>query len=332
MDALISIVIPIFNQELYLDRSLNSVIEQSYTKLEIILVNDGSTDKSLSIMREFQKKDARIKIINQENGGLIAAVTAGVKLATGDYICFVDPDDYVSTDYIKTFIENIGDNDVIACGFYRDACGNITESKLSGNQTIDKKQLADLRDNILFDRNSMLVSNVVFISRWNKMYRRDCVEKIINRYCSCKNISLGEDTIFTYLVLLNCNSIITLERPNGYYYNIRSSTSMMSNGTVTSHLDKAKESFYVFDAVLKETGGNSNNALYLYYFLIETLFQRCKTNKQNRKEFCELYQMLHLDRIYLNALDLVISSSNGRKKISFCMRKYIKSPHLFLMF
>lgn len=104
--SLISVIIPVYNQEKYLARCINSVIEQTYRDLEIILVNDGSTDGSLSICQSYQKEDNRIVIIDKENGGLSSARNSGLDKAQGSYISFIDSDDFVSRDYIKILYES----------------------------------------------------------------------------------------------------------------------------------------------------------------------------------------------------------------------------------
>ena len=91
----VSIVIPIYNVEAYLKQCLETIVNQTYPNLEIILVNDGSPDKSEEICKEFFKRDSRIRYVRQVNGGLSAARNTGIDLATGDYITFVDPDDWV---------------------------------------------------------------------------------------------------------------------------------------------------------------------------------------------------------------------------------------------
>lgn len=98
---LVSIIIPIYNVEKFLRQCLETVVTQTYPHLEIILVNDGSPDQSEAICKEFFKKDTRIRYIRQENAGLSAARNAGIDLATGDYITFIDPDDWVTEDYIE---------------------------------------------------------------------------------------------------------------------------------------------------------------------------------------------------------------------------------------
>ena len=118
----ISVIIPIFNVEPYLKKCLDSVVNQTYTNLEIILINDGSTDNSLSIIREYEKADNRIIVIDQPNEGVSSARNAGLDIMTGDYLSFVDPDDYIDTDsfekvmLLMNSLENI---DMIGFPSYR---------------------------------------------------------------------------------------------------------------------------------------------------------------------------------------------------------------------
>lgn len=119
MDAIISIVIPVYNVEKYLDRCLESVTNQTYKNLEIILVDDGSLDFSLTICKSWEKKDNRIKVFHKENGGLSDARNYGVTKANGEYIFFIDSDDCMSKDTIETLYKAIIDNDAeIACCDY----------------------------------------------------------------------------------------------------------------------------------------------------------------------------------------------------------------------
>lgn len=95
VNQLISIIMPVYNAEKYLNRSIESVMNQTYKNIEIILVNDGSTDASLTICSNYQKADSRIKLINQKNSGVSAARNRGIDEATGTYIMFIDSDDYI---------------------------------------------------------------------------------------------------------------------------------------------------------------------------------------------------------------------------------------------
>lgn len=99
-NPLVSIIVPVYNVQNYIEQCLASLVQQSYENIEIILVNDGSTDNSLAICNTFGAKDSRIKIINQDNAGVNQARINGFSQSTGDYIMFVDSDDYVSTDIV----------------------------------------------------------------------------------------------------------------------------------------------------------------------------------------------------------------------------------------
>ena len=104
-NGLVSIIIPVYNAELYLERCLNSAISQTYSNIEVICVNDGSKDNSLKIIQEFEKKDKRVKLINKMNAGVSAARNDGIKSASGDYIIFVDADDWIDSKTIETSLE-----------------------------------------------------------------------------------------------------------------------------------------------------------------------------------------------------------------------------------
>lgn len=120
MHDLISVVVPIYNTELYLDRCINSIVNQTYKNLEIILVDDGSPDKCPDICDEWAKRDSRIKVIHKKNQGQGIARNIGIENATGDYICFFDSDDYVSNELVSSCVEEINKNhpDVVTYGFY----------------------------------------------------------------------------------------------------------------------------------------------------------------------------------------------------------------------
>lgn len=107
MDNIISIVLPVYNVEQYLERCLESVIHQTYRNLEIICINDGSTDSSLDICKAYAEKDSRIVIVDQENKGLAYVRNKGIELATGNYIAFIDSDDYVDSCYIEKLYESL---------------------------------------------------------------------------------------------------------------------------------------------------------------------------------------------------------------------------------
>ena len=117
MDSLISVIVPIYNVEKYLERCVESIINQTYKNLEIILVDDGSPDNCPQMCDDYAKKDSRIKVVHKKNGGLSDARNAGMKVATGEYVSFIDSDDYISLDFYETLLETIVDNDsdIVEC-------------------------------------------------------------------------------------------------------------------------------------------------------------------------------------------------------------------------
>ena len=122
MEDLISIIVAVYNAKWYLEKCVNSLINQTYRNLEIILVDDGSTDNSGEICDDFQKKDERIKVIHKENGGHADARNAGIKASKGNYIFFVDNDDYIDSDLIECLYKRAKqcNAEIVACGYIKE--------------------------------------------------------------------------------------------------------------------------------------------------------------------------------------------------------------------
>lgn len=164
---MISIIIPVYNVEKYLERCVNSVLKQSYNDLEIILVDDGSTDNSGKICDRFKKKDDRIIVIHQRNQGLSAARNIGITKANGEYIAFVDSDDYILDDMYETLYKNLikNDADISICKYQ---C-------VSENQKIDFS--LDSNNIIIMDKvkamNELLLDKTITNHAWNKLYKKD---------------------------------------------------------------------------------------------------------------------------------------------------------------
>ncbi|MBR1795985.1 glycosyltransferase [Candidatus Saccharibacteria bacterium] len=191
---LISIILPIYNVESYLSRCLDSVITQDYQNLEIILVNDGSTDNSLQICQEYQAKDPRIKLINQSNAGLSAARNKGISVAKGEFISFIDSDDYVESNYISHLyhlIEKDGSDfsavkhNIIRGQHIEPACSHKIYL-LSPHETLEM----------------MLYDEDFNVSAWGKLYRKTLFKDI--RF---PEGMLFEDSATTYKLILAAKSI-----------------------------------------------------------------------------------------------------------------------------
>lgn len=184
--AELSIIVPIYNVEEYLPRCIDSILAQTYTDFELILINDGSPDNCAEIMEQYVKADERIITIYQENKGVSAARNAGLRIAKGKYIGFIDPDDYIERDFFSLMITAIEatKSDIAVCNwdsFCGDGCvaEHIVEI-ISDKMT--KKQFV----NHIFDS-----PRTVAGSNWNKLFLREKIEKFYD-----ENLTICEDNLF----------------------------------------------------------------------------------------------------------------------------------------
>lgn len=167
----ISVIVPIYNVEKYLERCIESIINQTYKNLEIILIDDGSPDKCGTICDKYSKMDSRIVVIHKENGGLSDARNAGIKVATGDYISYIDSDDYIDTDMYEYMINELEfqNSDIVICGIYKEF--EDGKSYIKTNRSIErlenKEALIRLNSFASFD-----------MAVWNKLYKKSVIEGI----------------------------------------------------------------------------------------------------------------------------------------------------------
>lgn len=328
MNELVSIIIPIYNQEKYLNKSLISAITQTYQNIEIVCVNDGSTDSSLMIIEKFKNEDPRIKLINQENSGLVHAVVTGVKNAKGTYICFLDSDDYIGENYVEYFINNIKNADFIAASHYIDSGKDVSKNFVSSSGTYFEDEMNYFASNLVWDIENKSLSRRLLNSRWNKMYTSACVKRFIDEYDLFRNVSFGEDTIFTYLLLNNAKSCIVTTDFNSYFYNTANQDSMMTSGKIEQHLLKARLSFSLLKKYMEKQSKSIEQVFAMYFFLIESLFQRLEYSNES-KDFDLLYRELKKDDNYQTALLFLIKNSCKKRKLVFILRKVISNSNIY---
>ncbi len=203
---MISIIIPVYNVEKYLSHCLDSVLAQTFSDFEVICINDGSTDNSLQILQKYLKKDDRIQIINQPNRGLSCARNAGLSIAEGKFISFIDSDDFVAPEFLEILYKTQQQtgSDIVGCDF----------EKIKDNKNHFNKQNKQLTTSIyknaldtLFDRKNFIHFNV-----WNKLYKRDVIRNI-----SFVPGLFYEDWVFNCCVFPSINSFTWItEKLYGY--------------------------------------------------------------------------------------------------------------------
>ena len=211
MNELISIIIPVFKVEKYLDRCLESVTAQSYTNLEIILVDDGSPDKCPEMCDLWAKKDSRIKVIHKENDGLANARNSGIEACTGDYVMFIDSDDYIESDMVEFLYKLAKDNnaDVSRCGFY---VNNENDNSEEANTNDVQLYLYSFNERI---RDLLLGGHISGVA-WNKLYARD----VIKSHLYEKSDGCSEDIMHNFRVYLDVEKTAFCNLPK-YHYVIR---------------------------------------------------------------------------------------------------------------
>lgn len=212
---LISVIVPVYKVEEYLNKCIESIISQTYKNLEIILVDDGSPDNCGKICDEWAEKDLRIKVVHKENGGLSDARNAGMKVATGEYIAFVDSDDLLDSRMYEKLLEVIiqQKSDIAACSFQK----FFIEQDLTGN---NDNKIIPL--NILSKKDALkkLITDSLPQVVWNKVYRRSLIENT-----PFETGKYHEDEFWTYQVIGAASEVAVIDYV-GYFYRQRNESIM----------------------------------------------------------------------------------------------------------
>ena len=205
MQPLISVIVPIYNVEKYLDRCVESIINQTYKNLEIILVNDGSPDNCPKMCDDYAEKDSRIKVVHKENGGLSDARNVGMEVATGEYVSFIDSDDWIDLETFSLSMAKIKECNAQIVAFN---IINVSDNPFVPNLS-DKYEIVNSQKAIENTIDDINIKTVV----WNKIYKRSTLQGL-----KFKKDKINEDEFFTFYALSNAQKIVYLYRQCYYYY------------------------------------------------------------------------------------------------------------------
>lgn len=210
MNPLISIIVPIYNVEKYLDCCLDSIAQQTHENIQVILINDGSPDNCRLICENYCRKDSRFELINKKNGGLASARNAGLECARGDYIVCVDSDDWVEPNMVEILLKNMIENnaDMSVCSFFENRVDGVKLEFFS-----KKIQVLSQEETV----KRIITPGKFYGFAWNKMYRRSLLGT--QRYD--ESIFKGEDSPFSLEYVLKCKKIVAQDIPL-YHYRIDS--------------------------------------------------------------------------------------------------------------
>lgn len=234
MQSLISVIIPVYNTMDYIERCLESVLNNTYRNLEVICVDDGSTDDSLKLLKKMAEADPRIICISQRNAGPAAARNRGLDAATGEFVAFVDSDDWVSLRYFEKMMQsaNTQDADIVVSEF----------EKVYGNETYEDR-LAQTTEVIKTTTAVQLLRETRFMSLWGKLFRHTLLEKV--RFQG--NLVLGEDAVFNLNVYCGKVNMKICTTNAAIYYYYQRSTSLVHSYPVRESIHYAAEYIRITD-------------------------------------------------------------------------------------
>ena len=210
----LSVIVPVYNAEKYLRQCVDSLVNQTFSNMEIILVNDGSNDGSGVICEEYCKKYNNVKYIDKRNEGVMAAWIDGAKISEGEYIGFVDADDYCETDRFEQFINSAEKTqaDIVIAGHMTiDLNGNISNAARRGSISPGVYEGEDLE----YIKNTYFKESYFSALRWEKITKNELIRRNISSFNT--EIALGDDIVFTLATLLDAKKLSVIEN-NGYYY------------------------------------------------------------------------------------------------------------------
>ncbi len=219
-EKLLSVIVPIYGVEEYLNECIDSILEQSYINLEIILVDDGAKGREPEICDEYALKDSRIKVIHKKNAGLIAARKTGIENATGDYVIFIDGDDYIAPDYYERMMHQIttNDADLVAVSFNSVRGGKCFEELQNVETGVYQGASLETLLSNMNCFNEEYYKFGIWPSTCMKIYKTDILREIITSIP--ENIRLGEDSAVSFPYILKCKKIVIDNTNTGYYYRI----------------------------------------------------------------------------------------------------------------
>lgn len=258
MDKKLSIIVPVYNSDKYIAKCIESIISQKYENIELILIDDGSTDNSLTIMKKYKDKDKRVFVYSNTNHGVSYTRNYGLEKSTGEYITFVDSDDYVDEDMYVEMINTLENEktDMVICTYKK----VIDESISINNKMPKSKKLNGIDEAFTYLKNEQYnyISNI-----WNKIYLK---KKIKNKFN--ENYYIGEDLLFNCQYLLNTNTIYYMDKP---FYNYTIQNSSLSHKVTTKTITAIKAFDEIINTVEKKISEHNIDDLYREQFRFANL-------------------------------------------------------------
>lgn len=295
---IVSVIVPCFNVEKYLYKCVNRLLEQSFQDIEILLIDDGSTDNTGGLCDELSDRSEIIRAYHKDNGGLSDARNFGLRVANGKYIYFCDPDDYVENTLLSALtydMESIN-ADLSICSYYMEIVDNVGKVLSSQAYSLDENLFLlnqqKIREYLVYLHDQSLVYNA-----WNKLYKKEIIDKFNLKY---KKIPIGEDWEFNLNYLLYCNRI-TVNKQCLYHY-IRERSGALSTSYRSNWFELRKDEHKCVVEYFRMLGILSKGKEYLYRRLAERILGCLENEFSKLNTKSDKLKFAYIDKICRDAL------------------------------
>lgn len=296
----LSIIVPVYKVEAYINKCIDSILNQTFTDYELILVDDGSPDNCGKICDEYALRDERIKVIHQENAGLSAARNTGLRYASGQCIAFVDSDDYIDTKMYEILInaQKTNDADIVKCG-----CSRFIEDKVTSQKNFCRFEIiktAETTPSLL----PLYYSNTLYIVVWNAIYKSNIAKTII-----FPEGFINEDQYASGMYLSKAKTLITIDKPL-YFYRQNFDGLSKKEAPMKRPLDALITLSMLHEELIKQ--GLSSNDSFLRKIRRSIATHIYKTARQR-------YFILHMNKPFY---DFLLNNLDVRRKLKVMWYKY----------
>lgn len=301
-DKKVSVIVPCYNVESYLSKCIESILNQTYKNIEIICINDGSKDNTLSLLKKYQSDDKRIVLINKKNAGVSAARNDGLKKATGDYVLFVDSDDYIDEKMVEILLTKSLENDadIIKC--------NRADVYLKTNSIINRKPIWN-EEKVFLEKDFSKQIYPEFLRRnklcniWMTLIKKELLQS--NNILFDETLAVNEDEVFSTQIFCIAKKFVYL--PNVLYFYVKNENGLSANGTniIKRFESRKKHSQFIYEITAK-WGYNQNDKIVIEkiaFLAIHTLFQTAVPNvNYTKKEQYKLFLKIINDDLFKSNL------------------------------
>ncbi len=303
---MISVIVPVYNRKETLARCVKSLLDQTFSDLEIILVDDGSTDGSGAVCNALSREDIRIRVIHKENGGVSSARNAGIEAAKGEYLMFMDSDDYAELQMAEKLLKSIGDDDIAICGFHH---------HYQGRDIVRIPNVPGQRG----DENFLSLYGQGFMNMpWNKLYRRELAGRFD------ESLSLGEDLLFNLDYLRRTDGITVVKEALCHYIQDDTGCSLSSQKRA-DRMELAKRIWKESREFYRELSGHEDESGVINARLFQDALDQVEAlpfdKEKTKQEKLDVIEEYCRDKELLEASGKVALKALDYRMIHFCMRR-----------